>query len=144
MDFSVVDLSGDVGMDLVVPSSFFAYHAMDRAERVYSNSFGFVKFGTIGRAVGIFVSEETGHVVSGVTLDDTDFVNGSIGQFTSCVRELTDKFPYYSANSASGDWEQGAQVVEETVKGIDAMAYREGSFWYEFRWDVSMGEFHDS
>lgn len=130
-------------MHLVVPKSFFSYRAVDHAERFHVGSSVFVKFGSIGRAVSVFVNAVTGQVVSGITLDDTDFVNGSVAHFTECVRELTEKFPYYSADSDSDEWEEGARLVEETVKRIDSMAYREGSFWHEFRWDVSMGEFYE-
>ncbi|MGW5641146.1 hypothetical protein [Streptomyces sp. NPDC003832] len=62
--------------------------------------------------------------------------------FVECVRLLTEIFPFYSEEADDGEWEAGARRVQETIREIDAAAYQEGSFWYEFRWDVSMGEFH--
>ncbi|MEU9731464.1 SUKH-4 family immunity protein [Streptomyces sp. NPDC048002] len=139
----------DSGFDFVVPVEFFGYRVVDEVEHVPTDAGRtLIRFGTIGRpgplgvGVSVFVDEETGEVVSGMEPDDVAPVNTSPALFTDCVRRLADIFPFYAEGSDPEDWEAGAQKVEEAIREIDSAAYQEGAFWYEFRWDVTMGDFH--
>lgn len=134
---------------MIVPGEFFAYRALEAVERVSSDAGrSLLRFGTIGSpgpvgvAVSVFVDEETGEVVSGIEPGDVTPVNTSLRLFVDCAVRLAEMFPYYSEDSEYEDWEAGAQRVQEAVCEIDASAYQEGAYWYEFRWDVSRGEFH--
>ncbi|MER6678083.1 SUKH-4 family immunity protein [Streptomyces sp. NPDC000983] len=150
LDIDLIRISVEGGnSELIVPVEFFAYRSLGEAVR-FSAEAGrsLIRFGTIGTpgpvgvAVSVFVDEDSGEVVSGIEPDDTAPVNASLGMFVECVRCLTEIFPFYSEESDDEEWEAGARRVQETIREIDAAVYQEGSFWYEFRRDVSMGEFH--
>lgn len=129
--------------ELIVPDVFFAYRALDVAERVSTEKGrSLVRFGVIGRATSVFVDEVSGEVLTGVDPGDVTVANTSITHFTDCVSRLAGIFPFYSENSEYEEWEAAARRVQEVVCEVDAAAYQEGAFWYEFRWDVSMGDFH--
>lgn len=150
LDIDLIGIPVEGGQsELIVPGEFFAYRALDTAVRVSTGAGrSLIRFGTIGSpgpigvAVSVFVDEESGEVVSGIELDDVTPVNTSLSRFVDCVRRLAEVFPYYSEDSDYEEWEAGAQRVQDVVCEIDSAAYQEGAFWYEFRWDVSMGEFH--
>lgn len=132
------------GVELVIPEEFFAYRSLSSAERVASGSVRpLVRFGVFGRGVSLFFDEESGAVLSGVDPGDVALVNTSVGQFTECIQRLAAIYPFYSADSEFDAWEDAAQRVQDIVCEVDSAAYYEGSFWYEFRWDVSMGDFHE-
>jgi hypothetical protein len=150
LDIDLIGIPVEGGQsELIVPDEFFAYRALDVAVRVSSDAGrSLFRFGTIGSpgpigvAVSVFVDEESGVVVSGIEPDDVIPVNTSLGLFVDCVRRLAEIFPFCSEDSDYEEWEAGAQRVQEVICEIDAAAYQEGAYWYEFRWDVSMGEFH--
>ncbi|KMS72302.1 hypothetical protein ACM01_23435 [Streptomyces viridochromogenes] len=127
--------------ELIVPDGFFAYRALDAAERVSTETGrSLIRFGVIGRATSVFWDEGSGVVLSGLDSDQVTVVNASIGQFRDCVTRLADLMPFYSEDSDHEEWEAAARRVQEVICEVDAEAYREGAFWYEFRWDVSMGD----
>ncbi|MCX4905729.1 SUKH-4 family immunity protein [Streptomyces sp. NBC_00878] len=145
MEFNLVSVpvpSGD--FELVVPDRFFAFRSLDVAERVASAEGGhLIRFGIIGRATSVFIGEDSGRVLSGMGPNDVAIVNTSLSQFIECVRDLTAMAPFYSEDSDLDEWENAALRVEELIRRVDPSAYVEGSFWYEFRWDVTMGDFHE-
>jgi hypothetical protein len=145
MEFELVvmtDLEGEI--ELEVPAEFFAYQALDLIERVSGRGGrSFARLGSVEDEVGVYLDEDSGEVISWFDPDDVTFVNSSIEKFTECVRILTERFPYYSEDSDLEDWMGAAVEIQKLIKKIDPAAYREGSFWYEFRWDVTMGEYHE-
>ncbi|MEV0225343.1 SUKH-4 family immunity protein [Streptomyces sp. NPDC050704] len=145
MDLPLVSVPVEGGCsELIVPGRFFAYRALDSAERGHSVSRrSLIRFGLFGRATSVFIDEDSGEVLWGLAADDLVLVNSSVAQFTDCMCRLADAFPFYSANSDHDEWETASQRVQDLVCGIDPAAYFEGSLWYEFRWDVSMGDFHE-
>ena len=151
LDIDLIGIPVEGGpSELIVPDEFFAYRALDAAERVPSAAGrALLRFGTIGSpgpigaAVSVFVDEESGEVVSGFGPDDVTPVNTTLGLFTDCVSRLAEIFPYSAEDSDYEEWKAGAERVQEAICEIDAAAYQEGAYWYEFRWDVSMGEFHE-
>ncbi|MGW0828635.1 SUKH-4 family immunity protein [Streptomyces sp. NPDC002845] len=145
MDLRLINIPVEGGVfELTVPNEFFAYRSLDSAQRVRSDSRrSLIRFGAVGRAASVFIDEESDEVLSGVHPDDASLVNSSVAQFVDCVRRVGDAFPFYSADSDFEEWEAAAQRVQDIICEVDSAAYREGSFWYEFRWDVSMGDFHD-
>ncbi|MBA4862501.1 SUKH-4 family immunity protein [Streptomyces sp. PSKA54] len=145
MEFDLVvvnDLEGEV--ELEVPVEFFAYEASDFIERVSGiGGRSFARFGSLNVEVGVYLDEQSGDVVSWFDPDNVTFVNSSVGKFVECVHALTEAFPYYSKESDLEDWERAAVKIEEAIRKIDPAAYREESFWCEFRWDVTIGEYHE-
>ncbi|MET8824949.1 SUKH-4 family immunity protein [Streptomyces sp. NPDC004610] len=144
MDLRLVTISvPGSGMELSAPEEFFAFRALDEPGEARSSEHGaLVRFGLVGRAASVFLSEDSGEVFSGMTVENLTLVNTSLARFVECTRKLSALFPLYSSDSDFEEWERGAQRVQEVVGEIDPAAYFEGAFWYEFRWDVSMGDFH--
>ncbi|MER5750104.1 SUKH-4 family immunity protein [Streptomyces sp. NPDC002088] len=132
------------GPDFIVPSGFFAYRTLELAERVDAGERRFlIRFGIIGRVTSVFLDEDSWEVLSGLYSGDVVLVNASMSKFMDCISGLADMVPFYSADSDSGEWEAAAQRVQEFICEVDPSAYYEGGFWYDFRWDVSMGDFHE-
>ncbi|GGW25186.1 hypothetical protein GCM10010294_70550 [Streptomyces griseoloalbus] len=145
MEIQLVDLkvARDNAM-LTVPKEFFGYRSLDAAERVQGGSGrSLIRFGVIGLGVSVHLDESSGEVLSGADSGELDMVNTAISHFAQCVILLADMFPFYEEGSDVDEWEAGAQRVENIIREVDPNAYREGSYWYEFRWDVSMGEFYE-
>ncbi|PAZ15336.1 hypothetical protein CLM62_14190 [Streptomyces sp. SA15] len=145
MEVSYVNVPLEDGvLELTVPSEFFSYRPLTQAERVSSGTrSSLIKFGAIGRATSVYLDRDSGEVLSGVEPGDVALINTSMGKFFDCISRLAEIYPYYPAESEHEDWEAAAQRVQDIVCEVDATAYQEGLFWYEFRWDVSMGDFHD-
>ncbi|MDG5806692.1 SUKH-4 family immunity protein [Streptomyces ossamyceticus] len=130
--------------ELVVPSEFFGYRSLDHAERAESGSRkSLVRFGVIGAATWVLWDTDSGEILSGVDSSELSLVNTSLARFVDCVDKVGEMFPFYAPDSEYEDWEAAAVRVQEVVKGIDPEAYREGLFWCEFRWELTMGEFHE-
>ncbi|MFC8198724.1 SUKH-4 family immunity protein [Streptomyces sp. NPDC057298] len=144
VEFNLVNVpvpSGD--FELAVPDRFLGYHSLDVAETVATEGGYLTRFGIFGRATSVFVDEDSGRVLSGVDPNAVEIVNTSLSRFIECVRDLTTMAPFYSEDSDPDEWENAALRVEEVIRRIDPSAYGESSFWYEFRWDVTMGDFHE-
>ncbi|MDN3250944.1 MULTISPECIES: SUKH-4 family immunity protein [unclassified Streptomyces] len=132
------------GKELIVPKEFFSYRALDEAESVYSVSGrNLIRFGAFGLGSSMYFDEASREVLYGRNPQDVELVNTSLSSFTQCVVRLGGIFPFYDEEADVDDWEAGAQRVEDIIREVDSGAYREGAYWYEFRWDVSMGEFHE-
>ncbi|MFK4152935.1 SUKH-4 family immunity protein [Streptomyces fungicidicus] len=132
------------GVALAVPKEFFGYRSLDEAERVQGDSGrSLIRFGIIGMSTSVYLDESSGRVLSGVDSRELDMVNTTVSRFTQCAIRLAEIFPFYEEGSDVDEWEAGAQRVEDVVREVDPEAYREGAYWYEFRWDVSMGEFYE-
>ncbi|MFE1028565.1 SUKH-4 family immunity protein [Streptomyces sp. NPDC058818] len=132
------------GADLIVPETFFSYRSLDSFEAVESDSGkALIRFGVFGLSVSVYLDQNSQEVLYGLEPGDVNIVNTSSSHFTQCVLRLSEMFPFYAEGSDSDEWEAAAQRVEDVIRDIDPSAYHEGSFWYEFRWDVTMGDFHD-
>ncbi|MFD5006636.1 SUKH-4 family immunity protein [Streptomyces mutabilis] len=132
------------GTELIVPKEFFSYRALDEAERVDSASGRkLIRFGVFGLGSSMYFDEASREVLYGRTPQDVELVNTSLSAFTQCVVRLGEIFPFYDEEADVDEWEAGAQRVEDVIREVDLDAYREGAYWYEFRWDVSMGDFHE-
>ncbi|MGW1898920.1 SUKH-4 family immunity protein [Streptomyces hirsutus] len=132
------------GTALTVPDEFFAYRSLDAIERLRQGSGrSLIRFGVIGLESSVYLDEFSGEVLSGMDPGELEMVNTEISRFTQCVIRLADIFPFYGEDSDADEWEVGAQRVEGIIREVDPNAYHEGSYWYEFRWDVSMGEFYE-
>ncbi|MBU5944232.1 SUKH-4 family immunity protein [Streptomyces griseoincarnatus] len=146
MDVTTVTIPVDgESRELCVAAEFLAYAPLDRAERVSSldGRTSLIRFGVIGRATHVFLDERTGWVVSGFNAADVALMNTSLDRFVECVARLAAFYPYYSAESDDEEWEMAAMRVQQVICEVDAAAYREGSFWYDFRWDVTQGDFYE-
>ncbi|MER7780438.1 SUKH-4 family immunity protein [Streptomyces sp. NPDC096191] len=132
------------GTELVVPKLSFSSRALDEAEQV-GPAFGrnLIRFGAFGLRSSVYFDETSQEVLYGMNPKDVALVNTSLSRFTQCVVRVSEIFPFYDEESDVDDWEAGAQRVEDVIREVDLSAYREGAYWYEFRWDVSMGDFHE-
>ncbi|AQS65618.1 SUKH-4 family immunity protein [Streptomyces pactum] len=132
------------GAELIVPHEFFSYRSLDSLEAVESDSGkALIRFGVFGLSVSVYLDQDSQEVLYGLNPGDVNIVNTSFPHFTQCVLRLSEMFPFYAEDSDADEWEEAAQRVEDVIREIDPSAYREGSFWYEFRWDVTTGDFHD-
>ncbi|GGX63115.1 hypothetical protein GCM10010515_33470 [Streptomyces fructofermentans] len=132
------------GAKLVVPKLFFSYKALDEAERVGPGSDGnLIRFGAFGLRSSVYFNETSHEVLYGMSPKDVALVNTSLSRFTQCVMRVGEMFPFYDEEGGVDEWEYGAQRLENVIREVDLSAYREGAYWYEFRWDVSMGDFYE-
>ncbi|MFI2415789.1 SUKH-4 family immunity protein [Streptomyces sp. NPDC018947] len=132
------------GTELTVPKEFFSYRALDEAEPVEStHGRNLIRFGVFGLNSSMYFNEASQEVLYGMSPQDVELVNTSLPRFTQCIVRLGEIFPFYGEESDVDEWEAGAQRVEDVIREVDLSAYREGAYWYEFRWDVSMGNFHE-
>jgi hypothetical protein len=132
------------GTQFIVPDEFFAYRSLDSIVRSQTETgIPLIQFGVIGLDVPVYLDGNSQKVLYGLEAAELKIVNTSISRFTQCVVRMSEMFPFYSEDSDVDDWEAGARNVENVIREIDPDAYCEGSYWYEFRWDVSMGDFHD-
>ncbi len=130
------------GAELVVPKEFFSYRALDEAETVDSAAGRkLIRFGVFGLGSSMYFDEASQEVLYGMNPQDVEVVNTSLSSFTRCVVRLGEIFPFYDEEADVDEWEAGAQRVEDIIREVDLGAYSEGAYWYEFRWDVSMGDF---
>lgn len=132
------------GAELIVPEKFFSYRSLDSFETVESDSGKvLIRFGVFGLSVSMYLDQDSQEVLYGLNPGDVNIVNTSFSHFAQCVLRLSEMFPFYAEDSDVDEWEEAAQRVEDVIREIDPSAYREGSFWCEFRWDVTMGDLHD-
>ncbi|MDI6521793.1 SUKH-4 family immunity protein [Streptomyces coelicoflavus] len=132
------------GKELIVPEEFFSYRSLDSLEEVESGSRKvLIRFGVFGLSGSVYLDQDSQEVLYGLDPRDVNIVNTSVSHFTQCAVRLSEMFPFYTEDSEVDEWEAAAQRVEDAIREIDPSVYREGSFWYEFRWDVTMGDFHD-
>ncbi|MFG2317685.1 SUKH-4 family immunity protein [Streptomyces tendae] len=144
MDIQLVTLTvGQSGTELIVPKEFFAYRALDEVESVSAGAdVSLVRFGEFGMDSSMYFDVASSQVLYGMSAEDAELVNTSLSRFTQCIVRLGRMFPFYDDVSEVEEWEEAANRVERTIREIDPDAYHEGAYWYEFRWDVSMGDFH--
>ncbi|WP_159027752.1 SUKH-4 family immunity protein [Streptomyces pactum] len=129
--------------EFLVPRGFFTYRALDAPEMVESDSGRtLIRFGVMGLSVSMYLDKDSQEVLYGLSPGDVNIVNTSVSHFTQCILRLSDIFPFYDDDCDSDEWEVGAEKVEDVIREVDPSAYHEGSYWYEFRWDVTMGNFH--
>ncbi|MEU5521851.1 SUKH-4 family immunity protein [Streptomyces sp. NPDC047860] len=145
MDVDLVNIEiAQDGATLTVPSEFFSYRSLDVAEKVQAGSDrSLIRFGLIGLKSSIYFDQDSGEVLHGLNPEELGIVNTTISRFTECIVRVAEMFPFYDEGSDVDEWEAGAQRVEDVIGEVDPSAYRDGAFWYEFRWDVSMGDFHE-
>ncbi|MEV7796399.1 SUKH-4 family immunity protein [Streptomyces sp. NPDC087512] len=130
------------GTELVVPEKFFSYMALDQAESVdLALGRNLIRFGVFGLGSSMYFDEASQEVLYGISPRGVELVNTSLSRFTQCVVRLSEISPFYGEEVDVDQWEAGAQRVEDVIREVDLSAYREGAYWYEFRWDVSMGDF---
>lgn len=102
----------------------------------------FICFGTTGLFGRILIDSESGAVVEiheGET--SVKFVNSSIEKFVECLNFFS-LLLSGAGGEPDGDSEELADQLESAIRRIDSDAYTEGRFWYEIRWDVSLGDFN--
>jgi hypothetical protein len=79
------------------------------------------------------------HTGSGVSL-----VNTSLESFTDCLEVFVEHLARLESNDGDeGVDEEVASGLEASILWIDPDAFSEGSFWYELRWSVVIGDFSD-
>ncbi|MZD53938.1 SUKH-4 family immunity protein [Streptomyces sp. SID5606] len=132
------------GTELVVPEEFFSYRALEEVEPVDSPlGTRLIRFGSFGLGTSMYFDEASQEVLHGLTPQDVAMVNTSPSHFTQCIVRLSEIFPFYGEESDVDEWEAAAKGVEDIIREVDPRAYYEGAYWYEFLWDVSIGDFHE-
>ncbi|MEV5019302.1 SUKH-4 family immunity protein [Streptomyces sp. NPDC053780] len=132
------------GTDLVVPEEFLSYRALDEVEPVESPlGRRLIRFGSFGLESSMYFDEASQEVLYGMIPQDVEMVNTSPSHFTQCIVRLSEIFPFFGEESDVDEWEAAARGVEDIIREVDTRAYYEGAYWNEFRWDVSIGDFHE-
>ncbi|MFD7614364.1 SUKH-4 family immunity protein [Streptomyces sp. NPDC059828] len=136
------DASG-ISLEVPVQTVGGGYRASNYLQRVTIAGHGeCIRFGSVGAFGSILLDPVDGRIVeSGSGLSEVTLVNSSLDCFTTSVKALINRFPFYSVDSDPDDWERAARDIEDSLRRIDSDAYTEGSFWYELRWSISIGDF---
>jgi hypothetical protein len=69
------------------------------------------------------------------------FVNSSLGCFNACVQVVIARFPYYSRHSEDGVADAVGDELADQLTQIDPAAMDHNTFWYEFTWDMRIGDY---
>jgi hypothetical protein len=128
---------------ITVPAGFVTYEALDCAETVVIDGVSYLRFGTFGGDGKALIDLQTGVVYANYVDNEMIFVNSSVEKFTECVKGILSVYPLYDEGSEPEDWERAAKKVQELVARADSACYAHGTFWYEFRWDVTLGDYWD-
>ncbi|GAA2733494.1 SUKH-4 family immunity protein [Streptomyces nogalater] len=106
----------------------------------------FVWFGSSGATGRLMVDSGSGSVFETHDASTVTFVNESLGKFIECLEAFSsvvldgaeNRDPADEADEDEG--ERMARRLEERIRMIDPRAYEEDTFWYDIRWDVSLGD----
>ncbi|MFH9090969.1 SUKH-4 family immunity protein [Streptomyces sp. NPDC017673] len=136
--FKVRGVPGIENLDLPADSLSNVYKPVEPLE-IYESEGG-VRI-CIGRTgiFGRFVLD----VQSGKIIEESEdysysnFVNSSLTAFIQCLQMLSALLD----GVHEGEDEELANMFESQIRQIDPQAYREGSFWYEIRWSIAIGDF---
>jgi hypothetical protein len=101
-----------------------------------------LRFGTSGLSQAIGIDLATGEVV-GVVVDvppkPTILVNATADTFTSTVKAMIGRFPYYAKDAGYEEIDRVAEELREIIRSIDEKAAVPGCYWPAFVDDVQMG-----
>ncbi|MEV4339082.1 SUKH-4 family immunity protein [Streptomyces sp. NPDC049590] len=116
-------------------------------QRVQLNDRSFVWFGSSGATGRLMVDADSGNVVVAHDASTVIFVNESLGKFIEClevfssvVLHVEECDPAEVNDEDDDEDERMARRLEDRVRMVDSRAYKEGTFWYDIRWDVSLGD----
>jgi hypothetical protein len=143
----LVEVSADSGEKLVVPGEniFDVYRPAEALELVTVCDRRMIRFGYTGAFGTLLLDLASGNIVERLhDDDDVKVVNTSLAAFNSCLEAFLDKFPLDDIEDEDAADERNAQVarqIESELTRIDPNSYVEGSFWYEVRWGVAIGDF---
>lgn len=150
-ELRMIELSGDVGEStmgsLRIPGEtvYEVYRPAKSLEETIVDGRRLIRFGFTGAFGSLLLDTSSGHVVEQLQDEpNVSFVNTSLEAFNRCLGAFAGKFPF--GDSDDEDEEVDAEVareIEADVIAIDPDAYVEGSFWYELRWSVAIGDFSD-
>ncbi|OSZ61569.1 hypothetical protein OQI_04485 [Streptomyces pharetrae CZA14] len=106
-----------------------------------------IEFGSTGFFGSLLVDVSSGSILERVQdATNLSMVNTSLSAFNNCLEMFSEYFPLDQIDDEDASIERNARVareIESDVKRIDPEAYEEGSFWYEVRWSVAIGDFED-
>jgi len=124
---------GFIGRRYVVDSSVTLFK--QRSELI-------LQFGTSGLSNPVGIEIATGHVVKIMNARSFPliFVNASVEQFTETVKEMLNRFPYYSRLESDKKAEAVGTELLETIRRIDAEAALPDRYWSIFTDDVKIGD----
>ncbi|WP_399925100.1 SUKH-4 family immunity protein [Streptomyces kanamyceticus] len=118
------------------------YRAADSLERTEVDGHSLLKFGSTGAFGSVLFDAESGKVLeTDREARETALVNSSLEHFSACIESFINAFPFYESGEDDEEAEEAAQGIEDAIIRIDPDAYYEGSFWYEVRWSVAIGDF---
>jgi len=68
-------------------------------------------------------------------------VNSDLGLFSSCVKAVIERFPFYQQDSELEQWTAAANDIRTIVADIDPPAIADTGFWESFTDDIEMGDY---
>jgi SUKH-4 immunity protein len=102
-----------------------------------------IRFASSGLGASLLVEPVLGEVLFLVTVRGAvpAFVNSSLAQFTATVREVVDRYPYYSLTSSADEVAAAAAEVAGIIGAIDPPALGRDLYWSTFVDDMRAGAF---
>lgn len=67
--------------------------------------------------------------------------NASIDGFVRCIEAVLALYPFYRRDTAGEEVDAIARSVGEALDAADPTSMMPDSFWCEFRWDLTLGDF---
>lgn len=129
-----------------LPRNFFGSRYMTIPEPLvveFPDGRRLVQFGQTMLFGKVYFDPSTGQVLERVDRPwaSTQFVNSSLGQFTSTIRAVLDMFPFYDGNSELEERMGVTATISNIVGRIDPAALDPNGFWGTFLDDVTNGDF---
>ncbi|WP_188285827.1 SUKH-4 family immunity protein [Streptomyces sp. CBMA29] len=132
----------DGKLTIETPRAFFGLTAADELTVTpNADHEEYIHFADLSPRPKFYIQQRTGNIVAGIDLDHLVFANTSITLFNSSVLEAASQYPYYSQESEPEEWELAAEALERALYRIDPLAVEPGTYWYEFRWSVAIGDY---
>jgi hypothetical protein len=128
---------------VVVPAEFITYKAAESVTELTIDGVTYWRFGTFGMDGDALLHPESGVVKARYPHGPVHFVNSSMEAFTKCVEGVLAMYPFYGEDSEPEVCEAAAVRVEGFIQRVDPVAYEDDTFWFDFRWDVTLGDFWD-
>jgi hypothetical protein len=138
--------------DVGVPEPFLSFEPTAHLQYLDENP-SLLIFGTLSRPVGgdldqhqLFccLSLPDGHVLDCQRGRDPLVVNASLSLFRETARAVMSRFPLpLDLDSPEGADKKVADELESLIASVDPIALSEAGFWFEFLWDVRIGDYRD-
>jgi hypothetical protein len=120
------------------------YKPVESVQTVTVDDREFLRFATTGASGSLLLDVSSGRVVEIQTGSGVSLVNTSLESFIDCLEVFVEHLAHLESNDGDEEVdEEVASELEASILRIDPDAFSEGSFWYEVRWSVAIGDFSD-